>query len=239
MDVTFRVYVDGFAPINPSEVIWRRPDTVLISNGGRYTLMNENKALLIESLNVGDSGAYTINFRGAMTTINLNINSRLLCSRSFSIIMGGKGGTYPQNGEFNILSLTLNCDYDHLYNNNNFVGPISIFHGVVQFSSTMGVGVEVNLVVGVEVMKLDQLINHYFDCQSTDGVSNLLWQRAGGSVRFPTSIINNRLRLNMAPSNQAPVNSEDFDVYTCKDTLNQFTMSINITEGMALYLSVY
>ncbi len=82
-------------------------------------------------------------------------------------------------------------------------------------------------------------INQYFDCISTNGVTNLVWERDGGAVRFPSQVRDNELRLNMAPDNADPVDYPDLDVYTCRDTVTGDRKSINVTGGMYVYLFVF
>ncbi len=115
--------------------------------------------------------------------------------------------------------------------NIDVVATLTILHGRVSADGVVPVEVE-----GVTVLNLGSSIIHYFDCISTNGVTNLVWERDGGAVRFPLEVRNNNeLRLNMAPDNADPVDYPDLDVYTCRDTATGDRKSINITGGTANY----
>ncbi len=114
---------------------------------------------------------------------------------------------------------------------------LTVNHGRIVFFTGRE---DINEIVGVATLDLGgSRIDQYFDCISTNGVTNLVWERDGGSVRFPTEVRDGALRLNMAPDNADPVDYPDLDIYTCRDTVTGDRNPINVTGGIASYSSIY
>lgn len=90
--------------------------------------------------------------------------------------------------------------------------------------------------MGVAALSLSgpQVINHFFDCENIEGnASDLYWEKRSGTNRFPSAIVGNRLRLDMAPGSGAVFYS-DLDVYTCRDSVTGQSVSIDMQGGECL-----
>lgn len=84
---------------------------------------------------------------------------------------------------------------------------------------------------GLAVLDLNNsdIMHHFFDCSSEDRpVTNLVWEREYGHNLFPTSIVNDKLRLNMS----GDISTTDLGVFICRDVASGEDTSINITGGL-------
>ncbi len=73
--------------------------------------------------------------------------------------------------------------------------------------------------------------NQYFDCESTNGRQDLVWEREGGAVRFISYFVVGALRLDLAHPSAAAVGPGDLDVYYCRDQVTGDIKSVKFTGG--------
>lgn len=59
-DVDLRVYADADPPLVSGEIIWHRPNGDDISNGSKFSILDSEKRLRIQSASLEDSGTYRI-----------------------------------------------------------------------------------------------------------------------------------------------------------------------------------
>lgn len=82
-DVSLRVYVAGYPPIQEEEIYWKHVTRgIYITSGGEYRLLENNTHLLIEEAIPQDAGMYQVNVirqvLGQNLTRSLTINLNVL-----------------------------------------------------------------------------------------------------------------------------------------------------------------
>ncbi len=115
-----------------------------------------------------------------------------------------------------------------------YIATLNVYHGRIYTYFVL-----VDRVEDITVLSLngDELVYHFFDCNSTTtSPVNLVWERGDGeNQRFPTSISSGAvLRLDMAPTtgkDLRPVMSSDLGVYVCRDVTTNETLSLKIFGG--------
>lgn len=117
------------------------------------------------------------------------------------------------------------------------IAILTVYHGRISQQTATFTEVE-----GVAVLNFKgSPVDHSFDCSTTVGSpSDLVWQREGGVLRFPTIIRNlalgniviNSYSMNLSPGNRQRVTSNDLGIYTCVNTVTNERASINITGGI-------
>ncbi len=87
--VSLRVYVAGFHDIPSNEITWNSPSGLVITSGSKYTLLDDNRHLLIRDVQSMDRGTYRIDlqsldesssYRGLIvtSTILLDLEGKVL-----------------------------------------------------------------------------------------------------------------------------------------------------------------
>ena len=83
-------------------------------------------------------------------------------------------------------------------------------------------------------MELNGSLNrpaYYFDCVTNlNNGSGLVWMRLSAENRFEVKDIPNNLTGKRLDATAPSIESQDLDVYACKDTWGNETVSVNITD---------
>ncbi len=120
-----------------------------------------------------------------------------------------------------------------------FIATLTIIHGRLEIINGIP-SLRTREVIAIAALDLNRSsLNQYFDCESTNGLQNLVWEKQVGPLRFPSSIEFDVLRLDLSPQNSSAVGYADLDVYSCRDTETGDRKSINFTEGIYLIISGY
>ena len=80
--ITLSVYVAGIPPVRAEEIVWYKISTSnRLTEGGRLSFTNDTRTLIIQNVEIGDEGRYSISIiRGrefATASINLHIGKYL------------------------------------------------------------------------------------------------------------------------------------------------------------------
>ena len=78
---------------------------------------------------------------------------------------------------------------------------------------------------------LDNRPSYYFDCVTDlNNGSGLVWTRQSAENRFEVVAIPGNMTGKRLDATRPSIESQDLDVYTCKDTLSDEAISVNITD---------